>query len=229
MDFGVYATGLLEAVQAHWLIGADHWISSEPVPVKAVSVSSSDRKMVFEAKWSSYGWGKDSCWGTAYTIAIEGRLFLFWDNMRVIEVSPDDLFEHRIDKDSTNMEIIITGPSGPRRVYFHLREGLTRGVPWPIGPVSLFYPKPEPIPPAELDTLRKAVFPTADTPTSGGRPDKKSGPGTHSGDSPAGVPNDGNGLWFWTVVSLLILMVSMVFVVLRKLRQRRAQDKPVIR
>lgn len=225
MDFGVCATGLLETVQAHWLIGANHWISSDPVPIKAVSVSSSERKMIFEAKWSSYGWGKDSCWGTAYTIPIDGRLFLFWDNIRVTEVSPDDRFEHRIAKDSTNMEIIITGPSGLRKVYFHLRQGLTRDVPWPIGPVSLFYPKPEPIPPAELEALRKAVFPTANTPPAGGRQDKKSSPGAPSGASPAGVPVDGKGVWFWTVVSLVIFMVLMVFVLLWKLRQRTSINR----
>jgi len=55
------------------------------------------------------------------------------------------------------MEVTISGPSGVRKVYVHLRHRCVRDTPWPIGPVSLFAPEPEPIPQAELAALRAEI------------------------------------------------------------------------
>ena len=83
--------------------------------------------------------------------------FLFWDKTRVTKVNEQDQYEHRIDEHGTNLEITIKGDGGVRKKYLQLRHGLVGDQPWPIGPVSLFYPKPEPIPPGELVELRKKL------------------------------------------------------------------------
>ncbi len=215
-DFGVYAGSELQAIQAHWLIGPKRWISSKPVPVRVVK-SSSGRTRAFEAEWSSYGWGKDRRRGTAYTIPVEDSLFLFWEGWRVTEVSPDDRFEHQIDKDGTNLEITITGSKGVRKVYVHLRHALTRDSPWPIGPVSLFYPEPEPIPPAELAALRKAAFPEDFHETGNSRPERKPGSQT-SVETAESEKTPRGGFPAWTLAAVLALLVGTVMFIVRRMR-----------
>ena len=213
-DFGVYAGGELQAIQAHWLIGPNRWVSSKPVPVRLVD-SSSGRTKVFEAEWSSYGWGKDRRRGTAYTIPIEGRLFLFWENWRVTEVSPEDRFEHEIDKEGTNLEITITGAKGVRKAYVHLRHAITRDTPWPIGPVSLFYPKPEPIPPAELAALRKTAYPGGFPETGNSRPERRPGVRSSGEASPSEKFSNG-GFLTWMLAVVSAFLIGVVTLVIRK-------------
>lgn len=152
--FGVYATKGLEAVKAHWLAGPNTWVSSDPIPVKIVEVPASKRKQVFEAQWSSYGLNKNTRNGIAFVVPLEGKHFLFFERYRVCQVGPDDQFSHSIDKDGTNLEVTIKGQNTTRKVYFHLRHGLTRDTPWPIGPLQLFLPSPEAIPDEELTAIR---------------------------------------------------------------------------
>jgi len=156
--FDVLANSQLKSIQAHWLVGPDRWVSSDAVDVKVLPMPKSEWNQVFEAEWSPYGRGTDTRTGTAHTVAIEGKLYLFWQQRaRIAEVHPEDDFEYQIDKDGTNMEVTISGPSGVRKVYVHLRHRCVRDTPWPIGPVSLFAPEPEPIPQAELAALRAEI------------------------------------------------------------------------
>ena len=180
--FGVGCHEGLEAVQAHWLLGPNRWISSETVAVKLTNVPKSEWQEAFKINWSSYGYGKDSRSGVVYRIPIEGKFYLFLNGMyRVTEVGYGDDFKHQIDKDGTNLEITIKNAKGSRIVYFHLRHAMTRDTPWPIGPVSLFCPKPEPIPPIELESLRKTM---AILPTQEAEPAGASQPATRPADKP---------------------------------------------
>ena len=216
--FGLHAYEPLETVQAHWLVGPNRWISSEWVPVRTLTVPRSEITNVFEARWSSYGFGKDSCQATAYTMPVEDRLFLYFERVRVTEVAPGDEFEHQIDRDGTNMGITIKNAAGSRKVYFHLRHGLTRDTPWPIGPVKLFYPKPEPIPPAELKALRKRMVDLGDA-SSGTQPVVESPePETPSRavESAEAPPRTGSNRWLWLVVGVVVLLGAAMFMVRRK-------------
>ena len=157
MYFGVTSGLSLEGIQAHWLVGPERWISSDVVTLKVKDVPRSEWKLLFEAHWTSYGLGTEAFNSAAYMIPIDGKLFLFFNDLRLTEIHLDDRMEHEIDEEGTNMEISITGPKGTRKVYHHLRHGLTRDTPWPIGPVELFFPKPEPIPAVELSTMRAEI------------------------------------------------------------------------
>ncbi len=210
--FGVNCFDGLEAVQAHWLVGPNRWISSEPVPVKMVSVPKSEWIDVFEDSWSSYGRGKDSFSGTASIIPIERRLFLFWNGVRVTEVAPGDEFEHQIDQDGTNLEITIKNTKGSSKVYYHLRHGITRDTPWPIGPVSLFSPKPEPIPPAELEVLRN----TANFPIAAGGPGERP-EGRNASTNPNKVPPaeqsvSWRAVFMWFVAATLLAILTVIII-----------------
>ena len=167
--------------------------------------------------------GKDHRSGTAYTIQIKERLFLFWQETRVTEVDAKDRFEHNIDKDGTNLEIVIRGTSGDRKVYVHLRHSLSRESPWPIGPVNLLYPKPEPIPLAELEALRRVAFPSLSTEEE--RPDKKTKHGVISTDANPRVTSNAKRDWFWVVVGFAIIGGTLIIVILRKFRQRASSNR----
>lgn len=156
-SYGVSCTQYLKAMRAHWLVGPGRWISSELVSLKVLNAPRSTRKDVFEAKWSSYGYDKDLRKGYGYTALIEGKLFLFFNTTRMAEVEPDAEFTHAVDKYGTNLEVTIKNSKASRKLYYHLRHGLVGDTPWPIGPVKLFYPTPEPIPPAEIKVLRKQI------------------------------------------------------------------------
>jgi hypothetical protein len=212
--FGVGSGTALGGIQAHWLVGPNRWISSPVVPVKVVDVPMSGWKNVFNAQWSSYGYGKDMCSAAAYVIPLEGSSFLFMGNFRVTEVMPDDRFEHQIDKEGTNMGITIIGPTGRRKVYYHLRHGLTLDTPWPIGPVSLFYPKPEPIPPAELDALRNVS-------TEPGFSRSASSSACMASSGPSGEKR----IWLWIAVSFVSFMLlgSVIAIRVRRTSARSSQ------
>lgn len=222
--YGVGCYQSFEGFQAHWLVGPNRWISSEPVPIKIVSVPMTEWTEAFKVNWSSYGYGKDSHAATVYRIPIEGKMYLFFDGpFRVTEVGPDDQFEHQIDKDGTNLEITIKNAKGSRRVYFHLRQGLTRDTPWPIGPVELFDPKPEPIPPAELEALRKVAFPSLTTADK--RPDKKSGLEMTPTNGNLRVTGNAKRNWLWLVVGFAVIGGALIIVILRKFRQRACSNR----
>ena len=211
--YGVGCYESFEGFQGHWLVGPKRWISSETVSVKIVSVPFSEFVEVFKLNWSSYGYGKDSQTATVYRIPIEGKMYLFVNGTtRVTEVDSDDSFEYQIDKDGTNLEITITNGRGSRKVYFHLRQGFTRDTPWPIGPVELFDPKPEPIPPAELVALRKEAFPSQSNNK------EKTDAGTTTKDGNSQASGDAKPDWFWIVIGLTLVGVTLVLVIYRKLR-----------
>lgn len=208
--FGALAYAGLQSLTARWLAGPQTWISSETVPLKIVSVPMSQRREVFSGQWSSYGYGKDSRNGTAFVAPIEDRLFLFWVRSRITEVSPDDQFEHQIDEDGTNLEITIRGKAGTRKVYYHLRHGLTRDTPWPIGPVKLFYPKPEPIPPAELDALRKTSFQSEDSSTADANPRESANGEVSKNNRPSNTGNDVKEMRPWFLAGMSVLLVLII-------------------
>lgn len=226
LDFDINATVQLETLQGHWLVGPGRWVSSEPVSVKVLPIPRSEWKQVFDATWSSYGFGKNSCSGTAYTVQIDGKVFLFWKSVRVTEVDSEDRFEHQIDKDGTNMEITIIGPAGTRRMYYHLRHGITRDTPWPIGPVSLFAPKPEPIPPAELAELRRAA---AEKPEPEGTnmrdPESSSAASLSGGNMPPDALKEPKRWWPW-VAGGLVLVVGLAICMVIRLRRRSHRSSP---
>jgi hypothetical protein len=131
-------------------------------------------------------------------------------------VRPEDRFEHEIDKDGTNMEITITGPAGTRKVYHHLRHGITRDTPWPIGPVSLFAPKPEPIPLAELAELRKAAAEkTEPVGTKMRDPDGSSGAGSSPENMPPDDSNQPKQWWPWFGAGLVLVVGLAIGMVIR--------------
>jgi hypothetical protein len=155
--YGIYINEFLTAIRARWLIGPNRWISSEPFPIKVVNIPKSERKEVFKAQWkNNYRQQVSTSEGTAFTVLIEGRRFLFFGQTlnRITEVASGDEFEHRIDEHNVNMKITIKSATGSRVLFFDLRNGFTRETPWPINPVILNYPLPEPILPAELARMR---------------------------------------------------------------------------
>ena len=205
--YGIWANEMLEAVQAHWVVGGNRWISSNPVPVKVLNIARSEWSKVFDAQWSSYGLAKDSCSGTAYTIPIAGRLFLFLNDVRVAEVGQQDRFEHEIDKEGTNMEITIRNTTGSRKLYYHLRHGLTRDKPWTIGPVSLFHPKPESIPAGELAILRRIAEDEARSGGTGGG-STESVSGSFSGNGSSNDSPDGKSRWAWIGAGVMLIALG---------------------
>ncbi len=156
--YGVGCYQSFESFRGHWLSGPNQWISSDPIKVEIVSVPQSKWTELFKVQWTSTGYRGGPRERVFYRIPIKGRMYLFSNSgTRITEVEPNDQFEHSIDKDGTNLEITIKNVAGSRKVYFHLAQGYTRDTPWPVGPVSIFNPKSEPIPPAELDALRKKL------------------------------------------------------------------------
>ncbi len=216
--YGVGCSETLESVQAHWLVGPNRWISSNPVPVKIVNVPKSEWSEEFKISWSSYGYGKDDRSAVVYRIPLEGKMYLFVEGwFRVAKVDPDDEFEHQIDKDGTNLEITIKSAKGSRKVYFHLRHGITQDTPWPIGPVELFAPEPEPIPPAELAALRKAAFPEGFPETGNSRPERK--PGSQpSAETAESEKTPRGGFPAWALAAVPALLVGMVVFIFRRMR-----------
>lgn len=154
--YGVGCFQSFEGFRAHWLIGPSRWISSNPIKVEIVSVPQSEWTELFKVQWVSTGYGAGPQETIIYRIPIKEHWYLFSNGWtRITKVEPTDQFEYSTDKDDTNLEITIKGATDSRKVYFHLAQGYTGDTPWPVGPVSIFNPKPEPIPPAELASLRK--------------------------------------------------------------------------
>lgn len=218
--YGVSCYQSFEGFRGHWLAGPNHWISSEPVKVEVVSVPQSEWAEIFQVQWASSGYRGGVQEGTVYRIPIQGKMFLFFDGpFRIAEVEPDDQFEYSIDKEGTNLEITIKGTKGQRKVYFHLAQGYTRDTPWPVGPVSIFDPKPEPIPPAELKVLRAELGEMGRDASRG-----EDGSGQADLDSPSGSdsnlknPGDQGSLQLvWVLVaSMMVLLVIVVAFKLRK-------------
>lgn len=215
--YGVGCYQSFDGFRAHWLTGPGQWISSDPIKVEIVSVPQSEWTEIFKVQWTSSGYRGGPQEGTVYRIAIKEKEYLFFNGpFRITEVEPDDQFEYSIDQEGTNLEITIKGATGSRKVYFHLAQGYTRDTPWPIGPVSIFDPKPEPIPPDELEALRKSMA-TAEEPVEGPRL-----PPTDSGtrdDEGAGL---GSFRWIWLLAALLIGIAFATRIVLQ--RRKRTES-----
>jgi hypothetical protein len=209
----LFTTYPFRTLRAHWLLDQGKWISSETVRYRAFDVYS-EREVVFAAEFSSYGYGKDLLKGEAFTVEIDRERFLFWDMTRVAKVGRNDRFAHRIDEHGTNLEITISGEAGIRKRYLHLRHGLVDDKPWPIGPASLFYPKPEPIPPAELASLRSKL---------GLSPDGAALPKPEA-PSPASHPSssapDAGPLRHWPWIIAGLIAVAMLLLLVGRFRRR---------
>ena len=205
----LFATSPAGSIRAHWLLDEGRWISSEIVRFRSIDAFQK-RKVVFTEEWSSYGYGKDHCKGEAFIVQLDDAWFLLWDKTRVTKVNEQDQYEHRIDERGTNLEITIKGDGGVRKKYFHLRHGLVGDQPWPIGPVSLYYPKPEPIPPGELAELRKklglapdgSVLPVAASSATGGKDEKPPNPETRETGS--------FSYWLWLLAGALVVAILLL-------------------
>lgn len=210
--YGVGCYQSFEGFRGHWLAGPEQWISSDPVKVEIVSVPQSEWTELFKVQWVSTGYRGGLRERVFYRVPIKGRMYLFSSaQTRITEVEPDDQFEHSIDKDGTNLEITIKSAAGSRKVYFHLAQGYTRDTPWPIGPVSLFDPKPEPIPPAELESLRKSMAAAAKPGEGRGLPAAGAGAKDDLGIEPSRFK------WIWLLGALLIgIVLAMLIVLLRR-------------
>lgn len=210
-----FAPNPVNSLQAHWLLDKGRWISSEIVWFRSIDAFQ-NRKVVFTDEWSSYGYGKDHCKGEAFIVQLDDAWFLFWDKTRVTKVNEQDQFEHRIDEHGTNLEITIKGGGGVRKKYFHLRHGLVGDQPWPIGPVSLYYPKPEPIPPGELAELRKKLGLAPD----GSVLPVPASSATARDATPLSPETRGTGsfrLWLWLAGVLVVAVILLFLKVARRL------------
>ncbi len=149
--FRIYSTEFLLAVQGHWLVGKGRWVSSEPVAVEVRDVPENQWVKVFEGEWSSYGRGLDTNITRVMKIPLDGKWFLFSDFMcRICEVGEKDEFEFKIEPEIGQLVVSVKSPAGEKKHYYHMQHGLTRDIPWKAGPVSQYYPVPEPIPEADL-------------------------------------------------------------------------------
>jgi hypothetical protein len=206
---GGFTTHPPGSLQAHWLLDKGRWISSEIVRFRSIDAFQ-NRKVVFTEEWSSFGYGKDQCKGEAFIVQLDDAWFLFWDKTRVTKVNEQDKYEHRIDEHGTNLEITIKGDGGVRKKYFHLRHGLVGDQPWPIGPVSLYYPKPEPIPPGELVELRKKLGLAPD-----GSVLPAAVPSTAAKDATPPYPTTRRvwtfHYWLWSATGVVVVAVLLLF------------------
>lgn len=210
--YGVGCYQSFEGFRAHWLTGPNQWISSDPVEVEIVSVPQSEWTEMFRVQWVSTGYRAGPRETIVYRIPIREHWYLFSNGWtRITEVEPDDQIEHSIDEDATNLEITIKSAASSRKVYFHLAQGYTRDTPWPIGPVSIFDPKPEPIPPAELDALRKqGGLGPADTVVKISKPSPNTSESSEASDKSRRDGAHVRWLWILAVVPALgILLVKL--------------------
>jgi len=129
---------------------------------------------------------------------------LFFKYYRIAEVDESDRFDFQIDESSTNLEIAIAGQSGKRKFYYNLLQGTTRDSPWPIGPVTLLAPKPEPIPPDVLATLRAELGLKADESVPTGGIIKES-------ESIDSNTNADRQIWQWVALACILLMLPICF------------------
>jgi hypothetical protein len=207
------------SLQAHWLLNEGHWISSKVINFKMYDVYN-QREHVFTAEWSSSGEGKDTRKNEAYIVQILDKSFLYWTKNRVAMVQKDDEFEHQVDEHGTNLEITIKGQGSVQKKYVHLRHGLVGDEPWPIGPVTIFAPKPEPIPPDELAAIRAemGLNPDGSTPTDGMIKHSES-----NDSNTNSVSKDVTGeetiqqtiadkrIWPWIALTCILLMIPICF------------------
>ena len=220
LNFDINAIVSLQEMKGHWLVGPGHWVSSDPVAVKVLPIPRSEWNKVFDATWSSFGLGKDVLSGIAYTVPIDNKLFLFWNQVRVAEVAPEDRIDHEIDRNGTNLKITIAGQDSSRSVYLNLDQGIVRDTPWPTGPISLLAPKPEPIPPAELEVLRQRTAESKANDGAGSLPPSPSGPARKDGPQVLDTQGSGAAIWPWIAVCAALLIALAAAVVVRTKRNR---------
>lgn len=149
--FRVYSSEDLRAIQGHWLVGSDRWVSSERVAVEVRDVPESQWVKIFEGEWSSYGRGLDRRVTRVNKVPLDGKWFLFSDFMcRICEVGEKDEFAFNIEPEIGQLVVTVKSPTGEKTHYYHMQHGLTREIPWTAGPVSQYFPVPEPIPEKDL-------------------------------------------------------------------------------
>jgi hypothetical protein len=193
--FRVHSSQYLRAIQGHWLVGNGRWVSSEPVAVEVRDVPESQWSNVFEGEWSSYGRGLDRRVTRVNKIPLDGKWFLFSDFMvRICEVGEKDEFEFKIEPEIGQLVVTVKSPAAEKKHYYHMQHGLTRDSPWKAGPVSQYYPVPEPIPEADL-ALPVLATKVA---TNGEKP------GEASTVEAAGCP-----LWPW-ILGILMLTLALL-------------------
>jgi hypothetical protein len=69
---------------------------------------------------------------------------------RICEVGEKDELAFDLNAVIGQLEVTVRSPAGTKKHYYHMQHGLTRDIPWKAGPVSQYYPVPEPIPEADL-------------------------------------------------------------------------------
>ncbi len=196
-------------LQAHWLLDEGKWISSEKIHFKLHDVYDSG-KIAFTTKWPSPGQGKDAREDAAYIVRFDETKFLYWNRYKIATVDADDQFEHHVDDHGTNLKITIKGSSETRRKHVHLRHGFVADKPWPVGPVTLFNPRPEPIPQAELVATRMEIGlnPDGSVPEGGLSPRKVETGMDRNGES--GKTNDHEGESKSIITSPVVWLSSLL-------------------
>lgn len=182
--FGVYTTEYLKAIKAHWQVGPQRWVSSDPISLKVINIPSSKRTSVFAVRWRTSPLQQENDrHDSAFKVPIDGHLFLFVGDgvpTRIAEIAEADTFESKVDNTSTNLEITILSGARKRKVFFNLRSRLVRDAPWPSGLPIKGYCPPEPIPPEELKVLRAKAAEQAGT----GQPATRSESKSEGSDKP---------------------------------------------
>lgn len=158
-NFRVYTTQDLRAIQGHWLVGKGRWVSSDPVAVEVRDVPKNQWIQVFEGEWSSYGRGLDKLIAKVTKVPLDGRWYLFSDFLtRICEVGENDDLRFGLNSVIGQLEVTVTTATCVKKHYYHLMQGVTRDFPWKEGPISQYWPVPEPIPASDLAMLHDSNF-----------------------------------------------------------------------
>ncbi len=229
VSFGIISNRFLVGLQGHWLFGPDKWISSDVVRLQVLDIPMSEWNRVFTTQWND---GSMVRTDHAYTISIDGKKYLFYDRHRLLEVDENDRFDYRIDEDDINLVISIISQDYTKELFYHLRQGIINESPWPDGPIEeVFFPQPEPIPPADLAKKRAEMGLNPD----GGHPDRgaNSGNDTHANESKVDSfnvqeqfsPESSSalgGFWLWVSASSILVLVS-AWMLLRTQKSTRSK------